>query len=241
MHWGCHIFGGVKLHLFQNKQWRTNPNVRRKPSSWQAGGAVFIWGHTVFFLQNSSILRSAKSPLVIVFRESCLPGGFGWIWNDDWIHLLPRWTNNHMLQVRLIAALAQSQIFSWVCAWLCRCSWLMAVEDLGTWQVTSRLTQRVSEHSWLDTLHTAGRVWGALGQVPYHCFVKPKHGPGVEPGVWGQPTRYARWMTRRRCANVLLGLPLLTAVSAHLFSECLPSQSSRLPMRAGEALSNLRI
>jgi len=43
------IFGGVKLHLFQNKQWRTNPNVRRKPSPWQAGGAVFIWGHTVFF------------------------------------------------------------------------------------------------------------------------------------------------------------------------------------------------
>jgi hypothetical protein len=54
-------------------------------------GALYSSGGTLFFfLQNSSILRSAKSPLVIVFRESCLPGGFGWIWNDDWIHLLPR-------------------------------------------------------------------------------------------------------------------------------------------------------
>lgn len=106
-------------------------------------------------------------------------------------------------------------------------------------RLTTRLTQRVSEHSQFG--HPAHRWPGVGRNGKFHTIASfTKHGPGVEPGVWGQPTKYARWMTRRRCANVLLGLPLLTAVSAHLFSEC-KSQSSRLPMRAGEALSSLRI
>ena len=81
VHWGCHIFGGVKLHLFQKKQWRTNPNVRRKPSSWQAGGAVFIWGH----FAKCRISCGHHIP-----RKLAMPGGSIWIWNDLDSSAIPR-------------------------------------------------------------------------------------------------------------------------------------------------------